>query len=737
MLYHLSQGQERSCFAQFAPLGYNVRLMTGRQRLERWALVALFLLAFVPRAMYPVSRPVQWYVRSAEFFQAVLEGNWAGTLFSEHPGVPVMWLAGAALWGWYGLQSLLGLNPPLPPEIDGYAFFDRVAVAVVPLALVVALGIVWGWALLNRLFGRRVAWVAAVLWAVDPFYLANSKALHLDATLSTLMMLSVLWMLVYLRERRWRQLILSAILGGLAISTKISAIFLVPFLGFCLLVGWFSIPRNSKSQISNLNSTILGFVLWGLVAVAIFSVLWPALWVRPGDSLEFMIEEGILLHTEDVRDQPLFYRGTLGVQDPGPGFYLDTILFRTTFLTLPFALVGLLALWRREQEERVALLLLVDFACFFFVQMALGGWKDGRYMLPVLLALDVLAACGLTGWVECLPIKSFGRTIAVVGLLVAQTVIVLSHHPYYGTHHNELLGGSNAAARVFSLAEWGEGLDQAGQYVDRQLGTKDGVVGTQFLAYEMVIQYVRAPVRDIGEVKDDVDYLVFGVQYTMRGKAYDRWGKLWEETYKFREPEFVAYLDGLPYAWVHRPGAKPTIPQVTNVRMGEAIRLEGYRLAQGEVSPGDTLMLTLYWQAEQPVKKHYTVFVHLQDANGNLIAQQDNPPARGMRPTNEWETNVLIEDPYEIQIPADAAQGQYVLSAGMYDTTTVERLAVLDPEGNKLPDDRIVLARVQVEPVVPWWRWVLSGLWVTIVVAGAVWNWFGGRQHSDPGSHLT
>jgi len=91
-----------------------------------------------------------------------------------------------------------------------------------------------------------------------------------------------------------------------------------------------------------------------------------------------------------------------------------------------------------------------------------------------------------------------------------------------------------------------------------------------------------------------------------------------------------------------------------------------------------------------------------------------------MRPTNEWETNVLIEDPYEIQIPADAAQGQYVLSAGMYDTTTVERLAVLDPEGNKLPDDRIVLARVQVEPVVPWWQWALSGVWLAIVAAGVV-----------------
>ena len=114
---------------------------------RRWVVVGLallFLLAFVPRVMYPVSRPLQWYFRSAQFFQAILRGDLAGTLFSEHPGVTVMWLSGAALWGWYGLQSLLGLNPPTPLETEGYAFFDRVTVAVVPLALVVALGIIWG-----------------------------------------------------------------------------------------------------------------------------------------------------------------------------------------------------------------------------------------------------------------------------------------------------------------------------------------------------------------------------------------------------------------------------------------------------------------------------------------------------------------------------------------------------------------------------------------------------------------
>jgi hypothetical protein len=701
--------------------------MVNRQRLERWALVGLFLLAFIPRVVYPVSRPVQWYVRSAGFFEAVLHGDWASTLFSEHPGVTVMWLAGAALWAWYGLQSLLGLNPPPPPEIDGYAFFDRVAVAVVPLALVVSLGIVWGWFLLRRLFDRKVAWVAALLWAADPFFLANSKALHLDATLSTLMLLSALWMLIYLRERRWRQLTASAILGGLAVSTKISAVFLFPFWGLCLLVDWLLSLRNSKSPISNLRSLIFTLVLWALIAAFVFTALWPALWVQPAASFDWMINEGILLHKDDVRNQPLFYRGTLSVQDPGPGFYLDTILFRTTSLSLPFFIVGLLALWCRQREERLLLLLLVGFAVFFFIQMSLSGWKDGRYMLPVLLVIDVLAACGLIWWMGRLPLKALVQMGIVGGLLAIQAIVVFSHHPYYGTHYNALMGGARAAARVFPLAEWGEGLDLAGQYIDGQPGAANSVVGAQFLANEMLAQHVRAPVHDIAQVKDDADYLVFGVQYTTRGRDYDRWGKLWEETYKFREPERVISFGGIPYAWVYRPGAEPVIPRQVGACLGKSIRLEGYRLAQDRAARGDTLWVTLYWQADAPMDKDYTVFVHLQALDGTLVAQQDNPPVRGMQPTSGWEPGVLVEDPYEIQIPANAAFGDYLLSAGMYDPATGERLEAFDAGGERLPEDRVVLTDVSVQPVVAWWRWALSGVWLAVVVVGAVWSWFDRR----------
>jgi hypothetical protein len=289
---------------------------------------------------------------------------------------------------------------------------------------------------------------------------------------------------------------------------------------------------------------------------------------------------------------------------------------------------------------------------------------------------------------------------------------------------------------VFPLAEFGEGLDLAGQYVDDQRGAETAVVGTQFLANEMVAQHIRAPVLDIARTKHDADYLVFGVQYTMRGSEYPRWGGLWEETYRFREPAFVAALGGLPYAWVHQPDAVPTVPQRVDARLGETIRLVGYRLAEREVAPGDTLLLTLYWRAEAPVEQAYTVFTHLQGPDGELIAQQDNPPGRGTLPTDGWVPDVLVEDPYEIEVPPDAAPGEYTLSAGMYDPVTMERLPAFGADGETfpgepLPDSRLDLSTVRVRPVVPTWRWVVSAGWLAMVVACVAYVSVGSRARGD------
>ena len=87
----------------------------------------------------------------------------------------------------------------------------------------------------------------------------------------------------------------------------------------------------------------------------------------------------------------------------------------------------------------------------------------------------------------------------------------------------------------------------------------------------------------------------------------------------------------------------------------------------GEVQSGQILPLVLYWRAEGPVTKSYTVFTQLFDPSGRLAAQQDNLPVTGLAPTDTWQPGSLIRDPYRLALPADAAPGQYSLHVGLYD----------------------------------------------------------------------
>ena len=59
-------------------------------------------------------------------------------------------------------------------------------------------------------------------------------------------------------------------------------------------------------------------------------------------------------------------------------------------------------------------------------------------------------------------------------------------------------------------------------------------------------------------------------------------------------------------------------------RLGQAVRLAGYQAqADGKAPAVD---VTLDWQVLSPVPADYSIFLHLTDAAGTLIAQGDGPP---------------------------------------------------------------------------------------------------------------
>jgi hypothetical protein len=112
-----------------------------------------------------------------------------------------------------------------------------------------------------------------------------------------------------------------------------------------------------------------------------------------------------------------------------------------------------------------------------------------------------------------------------------------------------------------------------------------------------------------------------------------------------------------------------------DVDFGGQIRLLGVVTDESAIHPGETLGLTLYWQALEPVAYDYTVFVHLLGEHDLVIAQRDAQPGLGARPTSRWVPGQAIGDPYLLVLPETTyAPDQAVWEVGLYDAQTGRRL---------------------------------------------------------------
>jgi len=132
-------------------------------------------------------------------------------------------------------------------------------------------------------------------------------------------------------------------------------------------------------------------------------------------------------------------------------------------------------------------------------------------------------------------------------------------------------------------------------------------------------------------------------------------------------------------------------------RWEHAISLLEAKLNDDTLQHGEDIQLTLFWRADQPVDRSYTVFTHLVNERGTVWAQDDSYPANDTRQTNTWEPREIIEDRHLIRIHELVPLGEYDLVIGFYfnDGQTMPRLSILDEAENKKADS-LFLARVRV-----------------------------------------
>ncbi len=121
--------------------------------------------------------------------------------------------------------------------------------------------------------------------------------------------------------------------------------------------------------------------------------------------------------------------------------------------------------------------------------------------------------------------------------------------------------------------------------------------------------------------------------------------------------------------------------------LGGQISLIGFD-APASLARGEAANLVLVWRAEAEIETAYTVFVHLIDAAGSILAQEDRQPFAGDQPypSDLWLVGEVVADGHTLLIPVDAPSGEYRIRVGLYLQENGQRLSIPGT-----PDNAVIL----------------------------------------------
>jgi hypothetical protein len=113
--------------------------------------------------------------------------------------------------------------------------------------------------------------------------------------------------------------------------------------------------------------------------------------------------------------------------------------------------------------------------------------------------------------------------------------------------------------------------------------------------------------------------------------------------------------------------AEDLVDEKAHISWQNGIELASLALPEGPYAPGQILPLRLDWRSSRAIERNLTVFVHLVDETGQIIAQQDQQPANGRWPTPAWQPGQVYHDLHEIRLPDTLPAGDYEIRLGLYD----------------------------------------------------------------------
>ena len=544
-----------------------------------------------------------WVYRTILFREALRAGEWANTLVAGHPGVMTTWLGSAAISMQLALQPsaqeaydwITHLAYLTPDNMAAYRhlaiFLDSGRTAV---ALINSLGVVAVFWLVRALLNGRIALVAALILALDPFISGLSGLFHVDALLMTGSIISLLTLALGIglgqddqtSRRRILWLFLSGCTAALAVLSKSPGLILLPVaaLGILSLL-W----REQDDSFGRRFARMIGYgFIWLAGLLLLLFLLYPALWAAPGQVLS-TTGGNAGRHIEEAL-RPTFFMGDVAF-DHGWIFYPLALLWRLSPLIIGGLILLLFFLIKKptfQRDELYLFLLLAIWGLLFGAAITFAAKKFDRYLLPVIPAFAILAAAALAD-------RRVGGSRflkALTGFLIlAQVFMLVVSFPYLLSAYNPLVGGPLTAQYVLPLG-WGESISAGGSWLAERPGSQKETA-VSGIAPSLAPFFPGQTLFSETSSWQEADHVIL----TANTKQVDR--NVVAQADRDLQLSHTIRFGLLPQAWVYdNPDAQPMViapqPLLDTITFGTQMALLGQdiRLSRDK---GD-LLFTAQWQ---------------------------------------------------------------------------------------------------------------------------------------------
>jgi hypothetical protein len=466
-------------------------------------ILALVALMLIPRLiginLFATVDEPYWLTAGSDFYNALGQREFAKTVYDYHPAVTTMWIVTAGMLVYFPEYRGLGqgyfdvYKDSLEQFLlaHGRTPLGLLATARLVQSLAIVLLLVLVYLLLRRLLDDRTALVAALLLSFDPFFLGHSRLLNHEALMTALALVALLSLLAHLSHRpgvRW--LIVSGVAAGLAQLTKSSSIVVIP-VAVVLILSTVVFHRRTPRGIGWVTD-LRDIGIWLGVMGAVYFLLWPGMWVAPGQMLQEVFGNAVHYAFAGARLSASGAEPAIAVP-PGTqdvGLYLQSMLWRTTPVVWLGLLLSALGMRGAGRQRRIVLLTLAATGLLFILLFGLAsGRNSAHYVMFTYAAVDIVAGAGLTWAATWLAarIRLDWREVTVsalaAGAVVAQALCAVPFFPYYYNYYNPIME-AGAAGRQNPNFGYGEGLDLAAKYLE----AKPGAPNTTAMAF-----YGRGP----------------------------------------------------------------------------------------------------------------------------------------------------------------------------------------------------------------------------------------------------